>query len=214
VETIGDNYRTVRGYGEDQFEISKSRFITYVHRVETEAAAMAFIEGIKRKHSDANHNCWAYSVGDNGQCQRADDDGEPQGTAGRPILEVIKKSVLSDTVIVVTRYFGGIKLGAGGLIRAYGKGASVGLKAAGIVERVLYTRIAIKIDYTFQGMVENNLRSLACRIESKQFSEFVTIVVLAEKGKEAVLQEKVKEWTAGTAIFYILDEVYADTEEK
>ena len=122
-------YLTVSGYGEAEIEIQKSRFIAYVQRAEEEEAAAAFIEQIKKKHWNATHNCSAYVIGGNDQWQKADDDGEPSGTAGKPILEIIKKNQLKDTVIVVTRYFGGIKLGAGGLIRAYGKSASAGLKA-------------------------------------------------------------------------------------
>ncbi len=99
--------------------IQKSRFIGYVKRVETEEDAQAFVQEIKKKHHDATHNCSAYMVGEHNQVQKANDDGEPSGTAGVPILEVLKKKDLKDTAVVVTRYFGGIKLGAGGLIRAY-----------------------------------------------------------------------------------------------
>lgn len=130
-------YLTVRPEGETEIEINRSRFISYVKRVETQEEAVAFIQEIKKKHWDATHNCSAYIVGENDQFQKMDDDGEPSGTAGKPILEVIKKKGLKDTAIVVTRYFGGIKLGAGGLIRAYGKSASAGVRAAGVVERIL-----------------------------------------------------------------------------
>lgn len=112
------NYYTVKQEDFDQLIIQKSRFIGYVKRVETEEEAQEFIQTIKKKHHDATHNCSAYMVGEHNQIQKANDDGEPSGTAGVPILEVLKKQDLKDTVVVVTRYFGGIKLGAGGLIRA------------------------------------------------------------------------------------------------
>src|SRR5690625_6094223 len=114
-------YFTVKHSGEDQLMIQKSRLIGYVRRVETEDEAHEFINEIKKKHYDATHNCSAYIIGENDQIQKANDDGEPSGTAGIPMLEVLKRQHLKDTAVVVTRYFGGVKLGAGGLIRAYGR---------------------------------------------------------------------------------------------
>ncbi len=113
-----DQYYTVKLEGSDQQIIQKSRFIGYVKRVTTEEQAQNFILSIKKKHNDANHNCSAYMIGEHDHIQKANDDGEPSGTAGVPILEVLKKRELKDTVVVVTRYFGGTNLGAGGLIRA------------------------------------------------------------------------------------------------
>ncbi|MBO1910908.1 YigZ family protein, partial [Microvirga sp. 3-52] len=127
------NYRTVKGYGESEYVIQRSRFITFVMRVETEEEALDFINNIKKMHHTATHNCSAYMIGEHDDIQKANDDGEPSGTAGVPILEVLKKQKLKDTAIVVTRYYGGIKLGGGGLIRAYGRAASDGIAAAGIV---------------------------------------------------------------------------------
>ena len=152
-----NTYRTVQGYGQAEVEINKSRFIAYVNRAESEEEAIAFLERIRKQHWDATHNCAAYIVGENEEHQKANDDGEPSGTAGRPILEVIKRSALTDTIIIVTRYFGGIKLGTGGLIRAYGKSAVVGLEAAGIVERQLHTRMTATIDYSLLGVPGRNV---------------------------------------------------------
>jgi uncharacterized YigZ family protein len=193
-----------------EIEINKSRFIGYVARAQTEEEAHAFIAKIKKQHWDATHNCSAYIAGSNDQYQKADDDGEPSGTAGRPILEVIKKTGLKDTVVVVTRYFGGIKLGAGGLIRAYGKAAGAGLKAAGLVDRIGHTCISIEIDYTLQGMLENQLRNQGYVIRDKKFAQFVVLEVLARCGEEDNLRAKVTEWTAGRAVMHDLDEVYAE----
>lgn len=192
-------YRTVTSYGECEIEINKSRFIAYVERVESEAAAQAFIEQISKKHWNATHNCSAYVVGPNDQYQKANDDGEPSGTAGKPILECLKKNGLRDTVVVVTRYFGGIKLGAGGLIRAYGKSAASGLAAAGVVERVLHNRLTVEIDYSQLGAVENQLRLAGYTIADKQFTHVITLVVLVTGEAEAVLRQNLSDWTAGTA---------------
>jgi uncharacterized YigZ family protein len=204
-------YLTVNSYGEAEIEINKSRFIAYVERVETEEAAIAFIEQIRKKHWNAAHNCFAYVVGENDQYQKADDDGEPSGTAGKPILEIIKKGKLKDTLIVVTRYFGGIKLGSGGLIRAYGKSASAGLKAAQVIERQNHTRIGVEIEYTFLGMLENQLRMQGYIIEDKQFTDKIRLIVLEKDGLEEVLEQKVMDWTAGQANFTREGNTYVDT---
>ena len=126
--------------------------------METEEAAQNFIAEIKKQHWNPTHNCSAYLVGEHDQIQKANDDGEPSGTAGVPILEVLKKKGLKDTVVVVTRYFGGIKLGAGGLIRAYGKATSEGVEATGVVLRKLMKVVSTKIDYTWLAKIENELR--------------------------------------------------------
>ena len=140
-------YITIREYGEDSFIEKKSEFIGYAKRVENEEEAKAFVAEIKSKHKQARHNCWAYVIGENMGIQRYSDDGEPQGTAGIPILEVMKKSDITDCAVVVTRYFGGILLGAGGLTRAYTKGASIALKAGGVVEKVQGVKVSLHLDY-------------------------------------------------------------------
>lgn len=205
------NYHTVRGYGQAELEINKSRFIAYVDRVETEEAALTFIEKIRKQHWDATHNCAAYITGEHDRLQKADDDGEPSGTAGKPILEVIKKSALSNTVVVITRYFGGIKLGAGGLVRAYGKSTTAGLTAAGIVERQLHTRIAACFDYTLLGTVENNLRNQQYQIVDKLFTEQVTVIALAPTGQESILETKLTDWTSGRVSLVQTGHEYVET---
>lgn len=169
------HYYTVKEYGEHEIIIQKSRFIAHVKRVETEAAAQEFIQEIKKKHWNATHNCSAYLIGEHDQIQKANDDGEPSGTAGVPILEVLKKRNLKDTVVVVTRYFGGIKLGAGGLIRAYGKSTSEGLDAVGIVERKLTQVVHVKIDYTWLGKIEKELRASEHKIKEILYLDTVEI---------------------------------------
>ncbi|NJB05581.1 YigZ family protein [Clostridioides difficile] len=147
------NYRTLHEFGTDEITIEKSVFIGYAKPIKSEEEALEFINEIKKKHKDATHNVWAYTVGKNMNIQRYSDDGEPQGTAGIPTLEVIKKEDLRDVAVVVTRYFGGTKLGAGGLVRAYTKGAKLGLEAGKIIYKVMYQEVKVKIDYTQLGKV-------------------------------------------------------------
>lgn len=175
------HYNTVKGYGEHEISIERSRFIAYVNRAETEEEAQAFIADIKKKHWDANHNCSAYMIGENNLIQKANDDGEPSGTAGVPMLEVLKKRGLKDTVVVVTRYFGGIKLGAGGLIRAYGKSTSEGLNATGVVERKLMRIMKTKIDYTWLGKVENEVRTSHYQLKEIHYLDAVEVEVYVEE---------------------------------
>ncbi len=174
-------YYTVKGPGENEIVIERSRFIAHVARAETEEEAQAFIADIKKQHWSANHNCSAYMIGENNLIQKANDDGEPSGTAGVPMLEVLKKRDLKDTVVVVTRYFGGIKLGAGGLIRAYGKSTSEGLNATGVVERKLMRIMKTKIDYTWLGKVENEVRSSHYQLKEIHYLDAVEVEVYVEE---------------------------------
>jgi uncharacterized YigZ family protein len=192
-------YRTVKDYGEHEIVIQKSRFIAHIARAETEEEAQQFIQMIKKKHSTATHNCSAYLIGENNQIQKANDDGEPSGTAGVPILEVLKKKDLKDTAAVITRYFGGIKLGAGGLIRAYGKSASEGIAAAGIVERRLMRVMHTKVEYTWLGKLENELRSSVYPIKEIHYLDSVEFETYAEEGKTAIFSDWMTELTNGQA---------------
>lgn len=175
-------YHTVKENGKHEIVIQKSRFIAHVTRAETEEAAQEFIQSIKKEHWNATHNCSAYLIGENDQIQKANDDGEPSGTAGVPILEVLKKKHLKDTVVVITRYFGGIKLGAGGLIRAYGKATSEGIEATGVVERRLMRVMSTKVDYTWLGKLENELRSSIYAIKEIHYLDNVEIETYVEEG--------------------------------
>jgi len=171
------SYYTIKEAGTHEIIIQKSRFIGYVARVTSEEEAQAFIQSIKKKHFDATHNCSAYMIGDHNQIQKANDDGEPSGTAGVPILEVLKKQNLKDTAVVVTRYFGGIKLGAGGLIRAYSSSTSETIKHTGIVERALVNVEVVTIEYPLLGKMENQLRQEKYTIEKIEYREHVEIYV-------------------------------------
>ncbi len=166
------NYKTILQNGIYEFEEKKSTFIGYSKRVDNEEDAKKFIEEIKSKHYDARHNVYGYVIGEKMLIQRYSDDGEPQGTAGIPIIGVIKKSGLSDVVVVVTRYFGGILLGVGGLTRAYVKSADGALKNSSIVEKVLGNELIIKVEYDLLGKLqyffsENNIHVKNVTYEDK-----------------------------------------------
>jgi uncharacterized YigZ family protein len=173
-------YKTLHEYGMNEVEIERSRFIGYAKPVKSEEEAIEFVNEIKKKHKDATHNVWAYTVGENMNIQRYSDDGEPQGTAGIPSLEVIKKEDLRDVVVVVTRYFGGVKLGAGGLVRAYTKGAKIGLEAGKIIDKVLYQEAKIGLDYTLLGRVQNEIMNLGFYIKDIVYEDNVNILVYSK----------------------------------
>lgn len=195
------NYLTVKTAASATIEISKSVFIAHAARTESEESALAFAADIRRKYHDATHNCFACIAGPLDNFQKADDDGEPSGTAGKPMLEVLKKNRLCDVSIVVTRYFGGIKLGGGGLIRAYGKSASEAVLAAGIVKRILHSRIAIDIAYPLLGSMESQLRTHGYAIVGKEFTDRARLQVLAEVGQESMLQQLAMDIAAGAVQF-------------
>jgi len=190
-------YHTVKQAGEHEINIQRSRFIAHIQRAETENEAQEFIQAIKKKHWDATHNCSAYLIGEHDQIQKANDDGEPSGTAGVPILEVLKKRKLKDTVVVVTRYFGGIKLGAGGLIRAYGKATSEGLEAIGIVERKLTQTIHVKIDYTWLGKIEKELRASDYKIKEIHYFDIVEVETYVDESHVKPFMDWMIELTNG-----------------
>ncbi|ATP39059.1 YigZ family protein [Solibacillus sp. R5-41] len=194
-----NNYFTVKGYGESEIIISKSRFITYIDRAETEEEALLFIDKIKKLHANATHNCSCYMIGEHDHIQKANDDGEPSGTAGVPMLEVLKKQGLKDTVVVVTRYFGGIKLGGGGLIRAYGKATTEGIIASQVVERKLHYLMKVTIDYGWLGKVENEIRDSHYSLQTIDYAENVEIFVFVLKEEEEKFIEWMTELTNGQA---------------
>lgn len=205
------SYLTVKGYGEYEIVIEKSRFIAHISRAETEEEATEFIQSIKKKHWNATHNCSAYLIGEHDLIQKANDDGEPSGTAGVPILEVLKKRKLKDTVVVITRYFGGIKLGAGGLIRAYGKSTSEGLNATGIVERKLMKVVHIKVDYTWLGKLENELRASVYEIKEIHYLDAVEFEVFVEDALVETFNDWMVEMTNGQGKLSTGETLYKET---
>jgi uncharacterized YigZ family protein len=171
-------YKTVQQYGRAEIVIRKSRFIGHAAPVASEQEAIDFVERIKKEHLTATHNCSAYLFGDRDEFQKQSDDGEPSGTAGKPILEVIKHQSLKNIAVVVTRYFGGIMLGAGGLIRAYTDGAVTGIEAAVVINQVLHQQVNVHIDYTWLGKLENELRNHKIMVGETQFADKVAITCL------------------------------------
>lgn len=204
------DYKTVKGFGEREIVLSKSRFIAYVNRAESEEEAIEFINSIKKKHPNATHNCSCYMVGEHDQIQKANDDGEPSGTAGVPMLEVLKKQGLKDTVVVVTRYFGGIKLGGGGLIRAYGKATTEGIDAAQVVERKLHHVMKISIDYTWLGKVENEIRNSHYNLSDIQYADSVHLLVDVLQKDEQTFTNWIIEITNGQSSIKCVDKKFVE----
>lgn len=205
-------YLTIKDYGEHEIVIQKSRLICYVSRATTEEEAQEFIQKIKKQNWNATHNCSAYLIGEQDQIQKANDDGEPSGTAGVPMLEVLKKRGLKDTVVVVTRYFGGIKLGAGGLIRAYGKCTSEGINHVGVVERKLMRVMQTEIDYTLLGKIENELRNSKYAIKDIHYLENVTFDTYVEEDGKQTFTDWMIELTNGKCTITEGDMLYLEQD--
>ncbi|RCV57276.1 YigZ family protein [Marinitenerispora sediminis] len=192
--------RTIRRGGECETEVRRSRFVCALARVADEDEARAFIAERRRLHWNATHNCTAYVVGPDGRVRRSSDDGEPSGTAGVPMLEVLRHRGVTDTAAVVTRYFGGVKLGAGGLIRAYGGAVSAALDAVGVVERRTLPVVAVMADYLHAGRLENDLRASRHRVLAVEYGSDVQLdVVLAEDDLPA-FEAWLAEATGGEAL--------------
>lgn len=206
-------YKTIHKFGEDEIIINKSRFIGYAMPINSEEEALKFIDKIKTKHKDATHNVYAYVFGESNNIQRFSDDGEPSGTAGIPALEVIKKENLRNVAVVVTRYFGGIKLGAGGLIRAYTKGAKIGLEAGIIVEKVLHRKIKVRVNYTSYGIIENFLNQEGYIVDNIIYDDAVNIYVYIKSEDVEGFMKKISNLTSGTAEFEDLEEEYISMKD-
>ena len=173
-------YKTVAKQAEAEQIIEKSRFIAYVKPVETKEEADEFIASIKAMHKSATHNVPAFVIGDQFQLQWASDDGEPQGTSGAPMVQMLVKEGITNVVIVVTRYFGGIKLGTGGLVRAYTSSAKLGLEAAGICEVKEMAVMKYKVDYSFLSKIQNMAQGGLFSIEDIVYEADVTMKIVSE----------------------------------
>ncbi len=182
----GESYRTIWKPSEIEIVIQKSRFIGRARPVSSAEEALDFIEGIRSGERMATHHCYAYVCGNQRNEKRFSDDGEPQGTAGIPMLEVLDKQELTDLCVVVTRYFGGIKLGAGGLIRAYTRGASEAVEAAVVVENRPFLRVTLTMEYSLIGRVDNYLQESDIVVSDKTYEEKVRyeFFVLEERQEE------------------------------
>lgn len=200
-------YKIIAYGGTGEIEEKKSRFIAHTMSVETEEEAIAFIEATKKQYWDARHNCYAYVLGEQAQTVRFSDDGEPAGTAGRPILEVLLNSGIRNLAVVVTRYFGGVLLGTGGLVRAYTKAAQAGLAASDVRTMCYGYEIAIETDYNGIGKIQYLLGQRGIPVEA-DYGEQVSVRIRAPyEDKDAVVHE-VTEATAGRAAVTVSDPLY------
>lgn len=191
-----DEYLVPSEYGEDEFIEKKSRFIGRIWPVETEEEALARIQEMKKKHYDATHNCWAYIIRDG--AVRFSDDGEPGGTAGMPMLQVLQREGLYNAVCVVTRYFGGILLGAGGLVRAYTKGAKIAVDAAGKSMKRVWTVLYVPCPYSFYERVRLEAEAFGGIVRKADFGAEVELELLFPEAKTQEFLDKLTDMTAGT----------------
>lgn len=191
-----DEYLVPSEYGEDEFIEKKSRFIGRIWPAETEEEALARIQEMKKKHYDATHNCWAYIIRDG--AVRFSDDGEPGGTAGMPMLQVLQREGLFNVVCVVTRYFGGILLGAGGLVRAYTKGAKIAVEAAGKSMKRVWTVLYVPCPYSFYERVRLEVEAFGGIVRKADFGAEVELELLFPEAKTQEFLDRLTDMTAGT----------------
>ena len=202
------SYLTLRRAASDEFIVNKSRFIGYASPVETEEAALAYLQSVRQKHKDASHHCYAYVIGRNAGVMRYSDDGEPGGTAGLPMMEVLKARGVVNCCCVVTRYFGGVLLGAGGLVRAYTQGAAIALNAAQVVAMEPTQRYLCEVSYSLWDRVRHALNALPVQLVSIEFTTAVTFSLLVrERDADALLAELTR-LTDGRAEALLEEESY------
>ena len=201
-------YKIVIEGGEGEIVEKKSRFIATVQPVETEEEAVAFIDSMKKKYWDARHNCSAFVLGSKNEITRCSDDGEPGGTAGRPMLEVLLGQEVTNVAVVVTRYFGGVLLGTGGLVRAYTKAVQEGLKNSQIATLAYGTLVQIETDYNGIGKLQYILGKASIPIQKSDYTDVVTLqVFLLQEQKDGILKE-MTEATAGKCKFEEIENKY------
>lgn len=194
-----EKYKTLLKKGEAELTEKKSRFIATACPVKSEEEAQAFIEQTRKKYWDATHNVFAYQIGENNQIQRFSDDGEPSGTAGMPMLDVLKGENIKNAAVVVTRYFGGTLLGTGGLVRAYGHCAKQGLIAAGIIEKILYQYFEVTADYNLSGKIQYEALKNEYVIKDTVYTDKVTFIILAEPQRNENFESLINEITNAKA---------------
>ena len=192
---------------ESEFVEKRSRFIGYIKPVETEAEARAFVEEIKKRHYDARHNCWCYLLREGGVV-RYSDDGEPQGTAGQPMLGVFEKEGITNLVCVVTRYFGGILLGTGGLLRAYTKGAKDALDAAGVSMVRRWVRQLVPCTYSLYERLKQETERFGAVIEDTKYGADIVLTVLVPEEQSDAYAARILDFTAGTVETLVDGEVF------
>lgn len=203
-------YSSLYRSGAEEIVIEKSRFIGYGQGVHSEEEALEFIATVSKKHREATHNVWAYIIGETKNIQRYSDDGEPSGTAGIPVLEVLKKEDLTNSVLVVTRYFGGIKLGAGGLVRAYTKAASLAVQASEKVTKKIFVPLLLTLDYPSLGKVQNDVNTRNITHRPPVFTDKVQFEIFAPQGSEQIYKEYYTDLMMGNVLIEEKEAVYVD----
>lgn len=204
------SHRMVARNGNHEIEIKKSRFICHLFRVISEEEARSHIEAVRKEHWNANHNCTAWIIGEKQANQRSSDDGEPSGTAGMPMLEVLRRRELTDTLAIVTRYFGGVMLGAGGLIRAYGGSVSGALDEIGVVERLPLSVVELIADYETAGRLENAIRARELNLVDVGYAADVTFELVMTPADVAEFRTWVQELTNGAIEATIVGERFVE----
>lgn len=204
------SYLVPRRDTQAEIEVKRSRFLCTVARVEDEAAARAVVDRLRKEHHDARHHCSAFVLGADAAVERSNDDGEPSGTAGAPMLEVIRGAGVSDVVAVVTRWFGGTLLGAGGLVRAYGDAARAGLDAAGTQRRSLVQELLLEVDHADAGRVESELRTRGVAVLDTDYAAAVTLRLGVAPADVRRLHALVAELTSGAAAAVVAGERWVD----
>ncbi len=204
---MNNSYKTVKSFSHDELVEKRSRFIGYCKPVTTEEEAVEFINKIKKEHWDARHNVYAYSLRE-GQVMRYSDDGEPSGTAGVPVLDVIRKSGIVDVVIVVTRYFGGVLLGTGGLVRAYSAAAKLGLEAAGIVNMSLCAECELSCSYNQYGKLNTLIMDKGGIVDNCDFADNVLLSFHIPADLVDSLRKEFADATAGEVNIEVKSEKY------
>ncbi|MFD3835568.1 YigZ family protein [Streptomyces sp. NPDC058642] len=205
-----DEYRTVAHAGVHETEVNRSRFLCALAPAATEREAQDFIASVRKEHTDATHNCFAYVIGADAAIQKASDDGEPGGTAGVPMLQMLLRRDMRYAVAVVTRYYGGVKLGAGGLIRAYGGAVGEALDVLGTITRRRFRLATVTVDHQRAGKLQNELRSTGREVRDVRYAEAVTIEIGLPDADVPAFEAWLADVTAGTAGFELGGEAYGD----
>ena len=206
-----ENYKTIYKGNEAEIIEKKSRFIATVRLVESEEEALTFLEEMRKKYWNATHNCFAYAIGERQEILRCSDDGEPSGTAGKPMLDVLIGEELHNVAVVVTRYFGGTLLGTGGLVRAYTDATRAGIENSDIVEKIPGRRVDIAMDYTDLGKLQYLLAQNEVLTEDTEYTDKVIIHALFPESDKEMLKKKITEATSGRVMTQEGEEVYFGT---
>ncbi|MFG2562122.1 YigZ family protein [Streptomyces sp. NPDC048496] len=206
-----EQYRTVARAGVHETEINRSRFICALAPAATEQEAQDFVARIRREHPTATHNCFAYVIGADASVQKASDDGEPGGTAGVPMLQMLMRREMRYVVAVVTRYYGGVKLGAGGLIRAYGGAVGEALDELGTITRQRFRLATVTVDHQRAGRLQNDLRATGRAVREVRYEEAVIIEIGLPDADVEDFRRWLADTTAGEALLELGGEAYGDT---